>query len=117
MSDPTPMSAEEVRVAIAEACGITVEPCTCAANPWRDAATKKHIRNYPEDLNAMASAVDYLRNANRFQYLTYGVRLDNLVARYNSLPEREAYHGILSCDAPAEMRAEAFLFAVERSQP
>lgn len=50
------MDKVEQKIEIAKALGITVEPCTCQDNPWRDAATKKHLRDYPSDLNAMAEA-------------------------------------------------------------
>lgn len=67
------------------------------------------LPDFLNDLNAINDAVNYLRNANRMAYLDYGKRLDQLVAIYNSSPEQQAYHGILTCDAPADMRARAVL--------
>ena len=46
------MTAEAQRIAIAEACGIQVVPCTCTESPWKNAATGKHIPDYLNDLNA-----------------------------------------------------------------
>jgi len=118
------MTPERMRVKIAEACGWTgIESYYPSYDgppkmDWRGIGNtnehRKHLifeplPNYPGDLNACHEMANYLRNANRGQYLQYGKMLENLVAIYNSLPEREAYHGILVCDAPPEMRCEAFL--------
>jgi hypothetical protein len=123
------MKTEELRIAIAEACGWKPEVRKMYAGMKRvkgwglnthlelghgDRKFKMSPQQFPSyetDLNAMHEAANYLRNKDRMAYLTYGKTLENLVARYNSLPGREAYHSIATCDAPADMRVEAFLIA------
>lgn len=132
MSDPTPMSAEEVRqmeeeakiIAIAITQGWT-ECRSVIKGPgggtrYPTAHGKPPGRAYEapcprctRDLNAMASAVDYLRNADRMAYGRYAYEVRQGVAKFNSRPDRQSYHPIMDCDAPAEIRADAFLIAVK----
>jgi len=50
------MTYKDQQKAIAEASGITVIPCTCTDNPWKDAETGKHLPDYLGDLNAIHKA-------------------------------------------------------------
>jgi len=50
------MNKDEINRAIAEACGYTVEPCTCTKFAWRDAECGGHTPNFHGCLNAMAEA-------------------------------------------------------------
>jgi hypothetical protein len=101
------MTPEQQRIAIAEACGWTeIEPCTCCNGVSRayeptPGAHKKHLPNYPFDLNAMHEAekiiprqlfhVDYWQKGyGRFQQILSGIT-------------------ITPYSATATQRAEAFL--------
>jgi hypothetical protein len=68
------------------------------------------LPDYLNDLNAMHKAVAWLRGHNRFDYITYADRLNRMVAIANGNCER----GIFTCDASADLRAEAFLKAIGR---
>ncbi len=68
--------------------------------------------NYVESLEGMREAADYLRNSCYLQYTMYIGRLHYLVSHYNAKPEQQAYHPIDYGDAPANIRADAFLYAI-----
>lgn len=127
------MTLNEKRIAVALVCGwkwfpaynkrkkmnFLVPPSGRAVTVWKDGELGggDALPNYPNDLNAMHEAASFLRNKDRMVYLDYAKNLDQLMARYNSLPEREAYRSLATVDAPASMRVEAFLMAVEAWKP
>jgi len=51
------MTPTEQNIAIAVAQGIKVIPCTCEYNPWKDAATGRHILDYHGSLDAIVPVV------------------------------------------------------------
>ncbi len=102
------MNKEAQRIAIAEACGIEVAPCTCKSNPWIDAKTRKHLPDYLNDLNAMHEASETLDTLTYEKYaLTVGIVIqsDSSDVIYR-----------LPLDATAEQRAEAFLKTIGKWQ-
>lgn len=100
------MSPEAQRIAIAEACGIAVVPCTCKEDPWKDAATGKHLPDYLNDLNAMHEAVKFLDydQAEQFESDLWGIICDFEQHQANPRPANFA-----CMNAEAHHRAEAFL--------
>ncbi len=99
------MSPEAQRIAIAEACGWRFENYGTREFPnlyWRvfnpdGKLIEKYftgadfravyVPDYLNDLNAMAEAMNYLRNSNRLAYATYAKTLETIVAIYNSSEE------------------------------
>lgn len=63
------MTDQEINTAIAEACGITMIPCTCTHWPWKDAKTGRHTLAYTTDLNAMHDAEKVLMGWSRRKIL------------------------------------------------
>lgn len=115
------MSPEKQRIAIAVALGITVIPCTCGSDPWRDAATGKHLPDYLNDLNACREFELFLMDLPRFRdggrfdidgYHEYCGHLWRIVAKkpsdaYYHYSDLGAYEEVVS--ATADQRCEAFL--------
>jgi hypothetical protein len=94
------MNPEEQKIAIAEACGITVIPCSCTNDPWRDDATGKHILDYLNDLNAMHEAEKVLDSNQACQFAN---NLFRVMIGEHGVSEFMKIH------ATAAQRSEAFL--------
>jgi len=104
------MKPELQRIAIAEACGITVGACTCTDNPYIDVATRKHIPDYLNDLDAMHEAEKVLNEKQELRYLT---QLMLVIDDNSSLGWRKH----VCYRATASQRAEAFLKTLNLWKP
>jgi hypothetical protein len=108
----TELTPEQKRIAIAEACGIAVIPCTCTASPWKDAATSKHIPDYLNDLNAMASAEKTVFGSSTL-WLDFSIALMR-VLECAEMSELDGMTCVLQ--STAAQRADAFLIAIGRAE-
>ena len=97
------MTPERMRVKIAEACGITVGECSCADNPHIDVATRKHLQNYPGDLNACHEMENHAYKHQPSGWLT---KYNDAIYEVCSRAQYPSWNPICST---APQRCEAFL--------
>ncbi len=100
------MNPTEIDIAIHEALGHRVEPCTCTRPSGKDAATGKHVPNYHGDLNAMHEAEATMDKDECFLY--HDTLRQNLPSRADMKVRAELW----TFHATAAQRAEAFLRTV-----
>ena len=117
------MSDEEIRIAIAEACGWMHENLTHCVNVWEPKhcfgyASKIHdekeffllkIPDYTNDLNAMHEAVETLSIERRTEWPMHLRHIVVREAKYKDNPDTGLLDDTWFYNATARQRAEAFL--------